>query len=67
MRWTDEGAVVYATRVHSMFMQEAQEAVRKGLGVKDTPRPGTGKFRPALRVLRLINHRAFSYAETTMP
>jgi hypothetical protein len=50
-----------------MFMRDAQEANRNGLGMKETPRPAAGWFQPTHRNLRFVCHRAFSYAEDTLP
>jgi hypothetical protein len=64
--WRCQGDVTgfYATRENSMFMRDAQDA---GLRTIETDRPGTGRFRPTHRDLRFICHRAFSYAEDTLP
>jgi hypothetical protein len=50
-----------------MFMRDAQEAYRSGLRMKETQRPAAGGFQPTHRDLRFISHRAFSYAEDTLP
>jgi len=50
-----------------MFMRDAQYTGSAGLRMIQTERPGTGRFRPTQRILRFICHRAFSYAEDTLP
>jgi len=58
-----------------MFNQDAQEVTRTGLGEIREPRPDAGwakiqLYQPAHRICRNVRcdlHRAFSYAEDTMP
>jgi hypothetical protein len=55
-----------------MYMLIAQEADSGGLVEIDEPRPAADAawfkpLQPAHRVLRCVFHRAFSYAEITLP